>query len=209
MKSITAFWNWVSNNETILRNLQSEKPQIQKLYFFWLEKHLLYYSEGINCILIFPKNHRDHVELIISANGNREYFAQVLKLLEDVPSIPFWKFTAFIQPQESIDKMETHLEKPYVFKDIHLKASEYIYMTFEYDGIKKINMIVYLKNFTVYCNNKNLPQVIFITMNDIIGENFLYRNINFVEIAQIPEEDSGLIYLYDFQFFIDKMNLSK
>ncbi len=68
-------------------------------------------------------------------------------------------------------------------------------------------MIVYLKNFTIHCNNKNLLHVIFIIMQDIIGEKSLFENINFVELAQLTEhEDYELIYLYDVQLYIDKLN---
>ena len=103
--------------------------------------------------------------------------------------------------------MEAGLDKPYVFKDINLKASELKFMPFEYEGIKKIDMIVYLKNFTVHCTNKNLLHVVFIIMQDIIGEKSLFENINFVELAQLPrQEDDELIYLYDLQLYLDEHN---
>ena len=41
--------------------------------------------------------------------------------------------------------MESSLDKPYVFKDVNLKASKLKFMPFEYEGVKKIDMIVYLK----------------------------------------------------------------
>lgn len=104
--------------------------------------------------------------------------------------------------------MEAGLDKPYVFKDINLKASELKFMSFEYEGVKKIYMIVYLKNFTVHCNNKNLLHVVFIIMQDIIGEKSLFENVNFVELAQMPEKEIyELIYLYDLQLYLDNLNM--
>jgi hypothetical protein len=37
--------------------------------------------------------------------------------------------------------METRLDKPYVFKDINLKASELKFMPFEYEGVKKNDLL--------------------------------------------------------------------
>ena len=68
-------------------------------------------------------------------------------------------------------------------------------------------MIVYLKDFTVHCKNKNLLQVVFIIMQDLLGEKALFQNINFVELAQMPEqEEHELIHLYDLQFYLDEIN---
>ncbi|RYZ98558.1 MAG: hypothetical protein EOP47_19060 [Sphingobacteriaceae bacterium] len=106
--------------------------------------------------------------------------------------------------------MEVGLDKPYVFKDIELKASELKFMPFQYEDVKKIDMIVYLKNFTVHCTNKNLLSVVFIIMQDIIGEKSLFENVNFVELAQMPlHEKDDIIYLYDLQNYIDHLNTNR
>src|SRR5690606_12965911 len=110
---------------------------------------------------------------------------------------------AFIKPSQRIEEMEGGLDKPYVFKDIELKASELKFMPFQYEDAKKIDMIVYLKNFTVHCTNKNLLHVVFVIMQDIIGEKSLFEDINFIELAQMPEEElNELIYLSELQLYI-------
>jgi len=208
--SIPLFWNWITYNEKTLRNLQNEKPKIQKLFIYWLEKHLHYYCSGLDALLIFPEQKKQPTQLIISANGNPDFFNQVNALITDAPTLPHWKFIAFIQPSKNFDELEAGLDKPYVFKDIILKTSELKFMPFEYDNEKKIDMIVYLKDFTVHCKNKNLLQVIFIMMQDLLGEKVLYERINFVELAQMPEEeDNELIQLYELQFYLDEINLQK
>lgn len=74
--------------------------------------------------------------------------------------------------------MESGLDKPYVFKDINLKASELKFMPFEYEGVKKIDIIVYLKNFTIHCTNKCLLHMVFIIMQDNIGGKSLLGHKN-------------------------------
>lgn len=207
MKTITLFWEWVQYNQQTLRNLRNEKPKVQKMFLFWLDKHLHYYCEGLECILMFPANYSEPIQLVISASGNPEFFEKVITLVDAAPKLKNWQFTAFIQPTQSINELEAGLDKPYVFKDIILKASELKFMPFEYENEKKIDMIVYLKNFTVLCNNKNLLHVVYIIIQDIIGEKLLYQNINFVELAQMPEhEEDELICLYDLQLYLDEIN---
>ncbi|MFN3752562.1 hypothetical protein [Flavobacterium sp.] len=207
MKTITLFWEWIQYNEQTLRNLRNEKPKVQKMFLFWLDKHLHYYCEGLECIIMFPANESEPIQLVISACGNPEFFEQVITLIDASPKLKNWQFTAFIQPTQSIDEMEAGLDKPYVFKDITLKASELKFMPFQYENEKKIDMIVYLKNFTVLCHNKNLLHVVYIIMQDILGEKSLYENVNFVELVQLPEVVSNeLICLYDLQLYLDEIN---
>ncbi|WP_162128047.1 hypothetical protein [Flavobacterium phycosphaerae] len=210
MKTIKLFWEWIQYNESTLRNLRNEKPKVQKMFLFWLDKHLHYYCTDLECILMFPANDSEPIQLVISAGGNPEFFEQVVTLVDAAPKLKNWQFTAFIQPTQSIDEMEAGLDKPYVFKDITLKASELKFMPFEYEDERKIDMIVYLKNFTVLCHNQNLLHVVYIIMQDILGEKSFYENINFVELAQLPEQDATeFIYLYDLQFYLDTINTDK
>jgi hypothetical protein len=207
MKSITLFWDWIRYNEQTLKNLRNEKPAVQKMFIYWLDKHLHNYCEQLESILMFPANKNEPTQLVISASGNPLYFAQVTTMIENAPKLRNWKFIAFIQPSQDIKEMEAGLDKPYVFKDINLKASELQFMPFKYEGIKKIDMIVYLQNFTVHCTNKNLLHVVFIILQDLIGEKSLFENVNFVELAQLPEAaHDRLIYLYELHHYIDNIN---
>lgn len=208
MRRITLFWEWIQYNEQTLKNLRNEKPKVQKMFLFWLDRHLHNYCENLESILMFPVNENEPVQLVISANGDPEYFNKVTTLVDAAPTLKKWKFVAFIQPSENIEEMEAGLDKPYVFKDIILKASELKFMPFQYENENKIDMIVYLKNFTVLCNNQDLLQVVYIIMQDIIGEKLLHQNINFVELAQLPEKEGDeLIYLYDLQLYLDDINM--
>lgn len=68
-------------------------------------------------------------------------------------------------------------------------------------------MIVYLKNFTVYSHNKDLGTLINIMIQDLLGEKSMAENINFIQLAQIPEQENDkMIYLYDLQYYLDDIN---
>lgn len=158
-------------------------------------------------MIVFPKKNTDKTELIITANGNPEYFNQVINLVDNAPQLKTWKFTAFIQPTGRIDEIINGLDDPYIFHEITLKASELTFLPLEYhEKSNKFDIVVFLKNYNLYCNTKTLQQAIFIIMQDIVGEKSLYQNINFVHLAQVPDNKEGLIHLYDFQLFLDNLN---
>ena len=204
---IQLFWNWLYCNEITLRTLRDQKPEIQKVFIYWLDRHLHNYCEGLDCIIMFPERPDSPVKLVISANGNPAFFGHVETLAANAPRLKHWQIIAFIQPSQDIGEMEAGLDKPYVFKDITLKGSELKFMPLTYGSETKIDMIVYLKDYTVHCKNRNLLQVVFIIMQDLIGEKSMYQHINFVELAQLPEnEPNELIYLFELQAYLDRLN---
>jgi hypothetical protein len=208
MKKINTFWNWFQDNNKTIQNLITETPKNQKHISFWIDRHLGYYCKGLDFIIVFPKKNTEKTELIITANGNPEYFNKVIQLIDKAPILKNWKFTAFIQPTERIDKIIDGFDEPYIFQEITLKASELKFLTLDYDEeTHKFDIIVFLKNYNLYCDTKTLEQAIFIIMQDILGENSLFQNINFVQLAQMPDNNEELIHLYDFQMFIDIFNL--
>lgn len=206
-KATTHFWTWFLEHKNKLKNLMSLDHKQQKHYMFWLDWHLQFYFPGLEYIIVFPKVKKKKSHLIISASGQHELFHLAIQLEKTAPKLWDWKFTALIQPRQDIDDMEAGIDKPYIFQDITLKASELKFIPFEYDGKKKIDMIIYLKNFTIYAHNKNLPILINIMLQDLLGEKSMAENINFVQLAQLPEQKNDeMIYLYDLQLYLDDIN---
>lgn len=201
------FWKWFLEHKNKLKNLMGLHPKEQKQYMFWLNWHLQFYFPGLEYILIFPKVKKKKTQLIISASGQHELFHMAIELEKTAPRLWDWKFKALIQPRQDFDDIEAGIDEPYIFNDITLKSSELKFIPFEYDGEKKIDMIVYLKNFTIYSHNKNLPTLIIIMLQDLLGEKSMAENINFVQLAQMPEQENDeLIYLYDLQLYLDDIN---
>ncbi|WP_310555060.1 hypothetical protein [Flavobacterium sp.] len=210
MRKINTFWNWFQDNNQNIKNVFNETPKNQKHIFFWINKHLHYNCKEIDFIIVFPKKPTDKSELIITANGNPTYFKQVTDLVDNAPKLRTWKFTAFIQPTDRIDKILNGLDHPYILPEITLKTSDSKFLPLSYvEESKKIDIIVYLKNFNIHCDTKTWKQALYIIIQDLLGEKSLYENINFIQLAQMPEaEDIELIHLYDLQYYLDDINAS-
>ena len=203
---IELFWKWFYYNEMTLYKLCDQNAKIQKIFIYWLDRHLHNYCSKLDCIIIYPEQKNNKTQLVISANGNPKYFAHVERLIQSAPLMLNWIFTSFIQPSQDLAELEAGLDKPYVFKDITLK-SDLIVQPLRYENENKIDMIVYLKNFTVLCHNQNLLQVIYIIMQDLLREKSFCANINFVELMKLPDQpNDAMIKLCELQWYIDQLN---
>ncbi|WP_284653202.1 hypothetical protein [Flavobacterium terrisoli] len=209
MKNTTDhFWTWFLEHKNKLKGLRNLSPKEQKHYTFWLDWHLQFYFRGLEYILIFPKLKNKQIQLLITANGNHELFNLAIDLEKTAPRLWDWKITALIQPHQDHDDMKAGLGVPYIMQDITLKTSELKFFPLEYNGENKIDIIVYLKNYTVYSHNKNLLLLINIIIQDLLGEKSMCENINLVQLAQVPNQGNDeMIYLYELQLYIDKINI--
>ncbi|WP_445737618.1 hypothetical protein [Mariniflexile sp.] len=207
MRKINTFWNWFQDNNQTIKNLINETPIKQKQTCYLLNKRLGYYCKTLDFMIVFPKKANQKTELIITANGNPEYFNQVIELINNAPQLKHWKFTAFIQPSQNIDNIIEGLDEPYIFQEITIKTSEIKFLPLDYDiNSNKLDIIIYLKNYNIHCNTKTWQQAIYIILQDLLGEKSLCQNINFVQLAKMPKQAVALIELYELQLYIDTIN---
>lgn len=208
MKKINNFWTWFQDNQLTIKYILNESLENQESILYWIKQNLSYYCKEIDFMIVFPNNNNNNdnnkSELILTANGNPDYFNHVINLIDNSPQLKNWKFTAFIQPSERIDEIINGLDDPYIFQEITLKASEITFLPLDYHEVtQKFDIVVFLKNYNLYCDTKTLQQAIFIIIQDILGEKSLYQNINFVQLAQVPDNKEGLIKLYELHQYLD------
>lgn len=206
MRKINIFWNWFQDNNQTIKNLINETPHSQKQICYWLNKQLGYYCKELDFMIVLPKKGNQKSELIITANGNPEYFDQVIQLINNAPILRNWRFIAFIQLTEKIDKIIERLDDPYVIQELTIKTNEAKFFPLDFDvNFKKINIIIYLKNYNIYCCTKTLKQIIYVILKDLLGEKSISQNINFIQLAKTPNQIEELIELYEFQYYIDEI----
>jgi hypothetical protein len=124
-----------------------------------------------------------------------------------VREIKNWQIKAFLQPTSEIEKMKQGLDEPYVFCDLVLKSSELKFAPLNpNDQKKKLDIVVYLKDYTIYCDNSILLEAVFMILYDLLGEKSMVEDLNFVQLGQMPEDESNLIQLCELQWYIDSFN---
>ena len=93
--------------------------------------------------------------------------------------------------------MKQGLDEPYVFCDLVLKSSELKFAPLNpNDQKKKLDIIVYLKDYTIYCDNSILLEAVFLILYDL-----LWRKID-MQISGIKTvyfSPSGLLHRINLQ----------
>lgn len=210
MKTTTSFWNYFITNQKTITNLQNEPDTTYQKINTQLEKKLKNYCHHLDYLLFFPKKKTEKPQIIITANGNPLYFSYVENLVKAAPKLKNWQIKAFVQPSSKIEKMKQGLDEPYVFCDVVLKSSDLKFTQLNSnDQKKKLDIVVYLKDYTIYCENQILLEAIFMILYDLLGEKSMVEDLNFVQLGQMPEDQSNLIHLYELQWYIDKINFEK
>nr|WP_315207497.1 hypothetical protein [uncultured Flavobacterium sp.] len=211
MKKINNFWNWFLDNQLTIKNILNESPVNQESICYWIKQNLNYYCNEIDFILVFPNNNSNNdnsnSELIITSNGNPEYFKQVIALADSAPILKTWKFKALIISTESIEKRLTRLDQPYIIQDINLKQDKSEYILINLESCPTTQTIqIHLKNYTIRCSNNTIRQSIYYILEEILGSIFLYETIHFVQLAQSAKQKIPLIHLYELQKYLDNYN---
>jgi hypothetical protein len=169
---------------------------------FWLDWHLQFYHPGLEYILIFPKYRKEKIHLLIISCANLKNS----NLEKDAPKLKDWKFSVILRHQTVIKDTEIEINNLCFFQDITLKASKLKFIPLKYNGLEKIKMIVFSKNFTIYSHNNNLSQLVYMLTHGFFSEKSSHE-INFVQLAQAVN-DKDLIRLYELQFYLDEINNS-
>jgi hypothetical protein len=207
MKTTTSFWTFFITNQKTIANLQNETDSTYKRINTQLERKLKNYCHHLDYLLFFPKKKAEKQQIVITANGNPLYFSYVENLAKAAPKIKNWEVKAFLQPKTEVEKMKKGLDEPYVFCDVVLKSSELKFAILNPDEQKnKLDIIVYLKDYTIYCDNQILLEAVFMILYNFLGEKSMVEDLNFVQLGQMPDDNSNLIYLFELQWYIDNIN---
>jgi hypothetical protein len=204
------FWNWFLDNHHTIKNLLNHSPENQKTICYWIKQNLKYYCRKIDFIIVFPKRTTDQFEFIITSNGNHKLFKKVIDLVDNAPVLKTWKFTAFIDSKESIERRINKLDSPFIIKDINLKENQvqFIPINLEQDS-KKQTIQIHLKNYTIYCSNKTMDKAIFHLLEKMSVNTVLGAKLHLLQLPQRPRQEVVLIHLQDLQEYLGKYNLKK
>jgi hypothetical protein len=205
-KKINSFWRWFLNHEIEIIKALLYQENYNEI-FSTLNKKLSFVSKKIGFIIKTSDKEKEKFKIIFTAHGNPKLFPKINALEEYAVDFFNWTVQSFIKPEKDIEQFKNGLDDAYVFQDFELKTSELYFSVIDYNiQKKKLNIIIYLKNYTFHCENDFLEEAVYIVLQEFIGEVALYKNINFVQMGQVPNNNHKLVHLYELQEYIDKIN---
>lgn len=188
--SAIRFWQWFEAHHSGYLFLSEVKPDVKEKLMDALMTELhryhpkLYFETGIR--------EEDVPELIITAEGKRDYFEDVEYLVARAPKIANWKFTAFIQPQGVEFTMQ--------WDDVALEPKSIWFLPLTHpENINHTGIRVCLPNYEEVRDKENLLSAVYKMLDTVIGERSFALDIQYVDAAALPEdpESEGLFELWE------------
>lgn len=198
MKKITVnqFWEWFQTKSEYLMDIdnlpQKEKDELLEEF----DSVLATYSEGISYELgELTTNGR---KIIFTAEGDEEYFEDVIELCTNIPILDFWDIVAFKQPQGEKVRIK--------FEDYTLNSKDLWFMPLE-NQENELNEKFGLKIALKDCKEEDEDQLIavYTLIEAMIGEYDCTTLLEYFELCPLPQnpEDEGFISLTQLPEFIE------
>jgi hypothetical protein len=165
------FWDWFSKRSE--RYFEFEKEQ--ENLFDELKLRL----NRINSDLTFefgPTSQNRQREFIISADGIKKSFPDVIKLVKAAPEYSNFKIIAFRQPHMDFTQI--------IFKDIQIDFRDVFFRYGKDNGKIGIEL-----NIRGYQNNNDWGSASFILLDTIIGEYDTEMNLSWIERKELNEKE--------------------
>ena len=194
MISDKQFWDWFikNNSKYFFLNQINDSHLKEKLLNDFLEKLHSYCDNLFFLIGGFPDEEQ---ELIITAEGNKQYFSKVIELTASAPNIKDWKIIPFKQPKE-IDFVTN-------YKNLSLDPRVMWFLPLANpDDPNQIGLRVCTPNF-ITANSIDFLFATNIVLDNILGERSFAEDITYLEVDKLPSNpEHGFIKLAELPMYI-------
>lgn len=198
MKKITVeeFWNWFQTKSEFLMDIDNLDPIESEELLKEFEKVLASYSEGISFEMTDLS--KDGRKIIFSAEGDQDYFDDVIELCTNASILDFWDIIAFKQPQGPNVKIR--------FEGYSLNSKNLWFIPLENEDELEgmIGLEIAIKGFKEEEDEDQLIAV-YSLIEAMIGEYDCSTLLGYFELCEMPEdpEKEGFIPLTELPEYID------
>jgi len=119
-------------------------------------------------------------ELIITAEGDKDYFDKVEHLINNAPKITGWNFIAFKPP------MPDHFKSKW--DDLELDTEDMWFLPLSNEKKQGLGIRVYFHNQDLIKDNETLTPLLYKMLDTIIGEKSFALDIHYVDTDLLPND---------------------
>ena len=194
-QSAKHFWEWFKEHNSAYLFLNDVDSDIKQNLLDTLQEKLSLYCDRLYFEIGGFKDERQ--ELIITAEGEIDYFDMVDELVNAAPQISNWSFIAFIPPRD------THFELDY--EGVKLSADDMYFDVLENSGEPdKLGIRVFTRNFEIIKDSEWLKPAVYKVLDTVLGEKSFAMDVDYVDIEQLSDDPQGdgLLHLSDLPRYI-------
>ncbi len=189
------FWNWFASHSAAYLFLKDVDNTVKSRLLQDLKQHLHAYCNKL-CFEIGGDPESDQ-ELIITADGNTEYFRYAETLIAEAPELEGWDFIALIPPRGA--------EFEISINGLVLRARDMWFQPMGHPNFPELMGIrVCIPNYETYKDSEWMHQAICKMVEYIIGEKSFALNMHYIDIGELPEApvEWGMFPLQNLEKFI-------
>lgn len=176
------FWDWFLKNEPDLYYGTDDIKQREKI-FDGLTKRIKAIDSNL-AYAFSPIQDGELKEFIISADGLKESFPQVINLIKVAPIHPNWKFLAFRQPNLG-DDLSIKMG------DLEIGYNDIFFRFLEEEG--KLQIELNIRNFDKSGFQQN---AVYLLLDSLIGEYDVVTEIDFIDWEILDESKIENFYRF-------------
>jgi hypothetical protein len=196
MNAIKEFWAWfeINNKPYLFLNDIDEKDK--EIIMDNLLSQLHKYCDR----LFFEIGGHSNApqELIITAEGDINYFKQVEDVINNAPVISNWVFIAFIPPER--------IDFTIDYEGIILNTNDVWFLPRHHSTDESfIGLTICVPNYDILKDHKWLKASVYKMIDGIAGEKSFALDIDYIEFDQLPNnpEEEGLIVLSELNKYVN------
>lgn len=189
-------WQWFEKENSkylFLNEIQDEEEKEKYLDEFIIELHK--YNEN----LYFEIGGRNEkLDLIITAEGLKEYFEDVEFLIAQAPELKNWNFIAFKPPMGTSFNLK--------YRDYNFNPNEIIFISLVNEETpNSVGIVVCYSDYNEY-EKEVLLGGTYLILDVILGEKSTTLDIEYLDVQKTPDnlDDYAWSYLSELRQYIDK-----
>lgn len=194
--SIEEFWNWFSSKNEPLMDIDNLSEQESENLLEEFNTVLGSYSEGMS-FEIGPLS-REGRSIVFSAEGDQDYFEDVIELCTNSPVLDFWDIIAFKQPKTGKVRVN--------FEENVLNNKDLWFMPLDNEDDEDYDLIglrIALRGAKE--DNEDQLIAVYSLLEAILGEYDCATLLGYFDICEAPEnpEEEDFIPLIQLQEYVD------